>query len=282
MSAALRDHLRNVDYNMTNEKYRSMREYLSSSDIKQILDNPYKFKIDFKAERKDSFILGSLIHTLILEQDKFDRDYLIIPELNLRTTEGRVKRLEFEDLAKGENKTLVSAEMYAKACDIVSNFKNTSLYNLFKSDGVAEVSYFSQIEGVKCKCRPDYVINGRNIILDLKTTSLENGASADVFLKSVANFKYYIQASLYLELTGADEFYFVVLETKKPFMCGLYKLDNMSLEFGLSEIKRAFEIYKNIDKYKKSVYLDFENDYKQVQTLSLPNYVYYKKGVSLA
>lgn len=72
----------------------------------------------------------------------------------------------------------------------------------------------------------------------------------------------------------------MVLETNNPFMVGVYKLDRQSLEFGMSEVRRAFEIYKNLDKFKDSVFLDFENEYKAVQELTLPNYVYYQKGAS--
>ena len=35
-----------------------------------------------------------------------------------------------------------------------------------------------------------------------------------------------------------------------------------------------------LEKYKDNVYLDFENDFKMVQEIALPNYIYYQKGVS--
>lgn len=266
--------------NLTNAEYRSKKEFLSSSDIKTLLENPYNFKNEIVREQTDNLILGSLIHTLILEPNVYERDYKEMSELNAKTKEGKELKAKLEQEAKEQNKSLISVDLKTKAFNVVEAFKKTKIYNLFKENGESELSIFDKIEGVPCKCRPDYYIKDKNIILDLKTTNLQGGASADGFIKAVANFKYYIQAALYLELTQAKEFYFVILETNAPFMCGVYKLDKQSLEFGLSEIKRAFEIYNNIDKYKEAVYLDFENDYKIIQELTLPNYVYYKKGAS--
>ena len=77
-------------------------------------------------------------------------------------------------------------------------------------------------------------------------------------------------------VTGAKEFYFVVLETESPYMLGVYELDKVSLDFAEKEILRAFEVFRNLDKFQ-SIFLD-NLDYSKVQTLTLPNYVYYQKG----
>ena len=264
--------------NMPQVEYRS-KNGLSASDIKTLLENPHKFKIGFKKPQSDNLSLGSVVHSLILEKDNFSRDFLIMPELNLRTKEGKEVKEQLELQALNEKKTLIKNDIYTQALDIVESFQKTKVAKLF-NNGLSEVSIFGEIEGRACKCRPDYYLKEKNIILDLKTTSIEGGASADGFTKIMANFKYYIQAAFYLQLTGAEEFYFVVLETSEPYMVGVYKLDIQALEFGLSEIKRAFKTYDDLGKYKDNVYLDFENDFKMVQEITLPNYIYYQKGVS--
>ena len=264
--------------NMPQVEYRS-KKGLSASDIKTLLENPHKFKIGFKKPQSDNLSLGSVVHSLILEKDNFSRDFLIMPELNLRTKEGKEVKEQLELQALNEKKTLIKNDIYTQALDIVESFQKTKVAKLF-NNGLSEVSIFGEIDGRACKCRPDYYLKEKNIILDLKTTSIEGGASADGFTKIMANFKYYIQAAFYLQLTGAEEFYFVVLETSEPYMVGVYKLDIQALEFGLSEIKRAFKTYDDLEKYKDNVYLDFENDFKMVQEITLPNYIYYQKGVS--
>lgn len=266
--------------NLSQKEYRQNKEFLSASDIKILLDNPYKFINPAKETKSDNLILGSVIHSLILEKDNFDKDFLVMPELNLRTKEGKEQKELLEKQALNENKELVKNEIYLQALEVVENFNKTDIANLFKKQGKSELSIFGDIEGTPCKCRPDFLLDKENIILDLKTTSNENGASPDIFAKNIANFKYYIQASFYLELTKAKDFYFIVIETKAPFMVGVYKLDEISLDFGKNEIRRAFEIYKNIDKFKKNIYID-TFDFKKVQELTLPNYVFYNKNASM-
>lgn len=259
---------------MSNSDYRA-REGLSSSDIKMLLENPYKYKIGYKKPKSENLALGSAVHSLILEPENFKRDFLVMPDLNLRTKEGKEEKAKLEYEAESSGKILIKEDSYKKALDIVDNFKQRSVFDMFKN-GVSEVSFFSEINGIKCKARPDYFIQDKGIILDLKTTSQENGASPDNFLKAIANFRYYIQAKWYMLLTGAKEFYFVVLETESPYMLGVYELDKVSLDFAEKEILRAFEIFRNLDKFQ-SIFLD-NLDYSKVQTLTLPNYVYYQKG----
>ena len=107
----------------------------------------------------------------------------------------------------------------------------------------------------------------------MKTTKF-GGALPDAFMRAIASYGYYIQAAFYLNLLQADDFIFVAVETDEPFMIGVYELDRVSLDFGESEIRRAIEIYQNLDKID-CVYKD--SDFKKKQTLTLPNWVYYKK-----
>lgn len=252
-------------------QYRSKREYLSASDVKLILENPYLYKIGYQRESSDSMILGSVIHSLVLEPDNFDRDFEVIEPVNIRTKAGK----EIMDKHRRDSsKTVVPLPFYEKAKKVAKSVLSSDIGNLFKN-GIAENSYFGELYGVKCKCRPDYVLeaSSKKVIIDLKTTKF-GGASPDAFMRAIASYGYYIQAAFYLNLLQADDFIFVAVETDEPFMIGVYELDRVSLDFGESEIRRAIEIYQNLDKID-CVYKD--SDFKKKQTLTLPNWVYYKK-----
>lgn len=271
--------------NLSQAEYRAKTEYLSSSDIKTLLENPYSYKIKEKKEPSDTLILGSLIHTMLLEPNKISDEYMKLPELNLRTKADKEVLTEFEERAKAENKTLVKNDIWGKAVNVVNAFKNSDLSNIF-SGGVAELSFFGEINGTKCKCRPDYFIKEKNIIYDLKTTNVKNGASYENFIKNVANFKYYIQAQFYKKLIGASEFLFIVLETtpttdengNEHYRNAVYKISDFDLEWANDEILRAIEIYKNLDKFNLT-YCDTKT-YERVQEIVLPTYLRYQKNAS--
>ena len=261
---------------LTQQEYRAI-EALGSTDIKTLLENPYLFKNGVKKEPTDNLILGSVIHTLILEPQKLESEYIIMPELNLRTNADKAIKAELEAEAKATNKTLVKSEIYNQAEAVSKSFLNSSLSSFLRGEVKAEASFFGEIDGVKVKARPDLILPDQKIIIDFKTTSTSGGGSADGFAKMAANFSYYIQVALYLEITEYNQFYFVVLETAEPYMVGCYKLDNEALEFGKSEIRRAIEIYKNLFKYESPLYLN-NLDFSKVQEINLPSWVYYKRN----
>ena len=260
---------------LTQQQYRAI-DALGSTDIKTLLTNPYLFKNGVRKEPTDNLILGSVIHTLILEPQKLESEYIIMPELNLRTNADKAIKAELEAEAKATNKTLVKAEIFNQAEGVAKSFLKSSLSLFLRGEVKAEASFFGKIDGVKVKARPDLILPKEKIIIDFKTTSTSGGGSADGFAKMAANFAYYIQASLYLEITEYKQFYFIVLETTEPFMVGCYKLDSEALEFGKSEIRRAIEIYKNLGEYKSPLYLN-NLDYSKVQEINLPSWVYYKR-----
>ena len=261
---------------LTQAEYRAI-DALGSTDIKTLLENPYLFKNGVKKEPTDNLILGSVIHTLILEPQKLESEYIIMPELNLRTNADKAVKAEFEAEAKATNKTLVKSEIFNQAEAVSKSFLNSSLSSFLKGEVKAEASFFGEIDGVKVKARPDLILPKQQIIIDFKTTSQVGGGSADGFAKMAANFSYYIQAALYLEITNYKQFYFIVLETAEPFMVGCYKLDSEALEFGKSEISRAIEIYKNLGEYKSPLYLN-NLDFSKVQEINLPSWTYYKRN----
>lgn len=258
---------------MSNKEYRQA-EGLSSSDIKDILVNPYLFKMGIKPQRTPQaqarLDFGSLIHCLILTPQDLERDFCILEQdLNLRTNKD--KEFYAELLAK-EQRIIIPKSAFEKAQGILSEFQKINIPFDFKQ-GVCERSYFSEIEGVKVKCRPDCIFEKEGIIVDLKTTR-ENGATPDEFQRAVANFGYYIQASHYMKITGAKSFYFLAIDIENVSV-GIYELDFVSLEFGDSEIKRAIDIYKNIDSVTPILSKPSTSE-GIAQILTLPNYCFYK------
>ena len=254
-----------------NEREYHAHEALGSSDIKQLLQNPHGFRQEKPSSK--ALELGSLVHKLILEPQEFESCYYVLDNIDKRTKEGKEKYSKASAKAEAENKEIIDIVTYEQGKEIAEAFNKSAVSKLI-SGGVAENCAFDEIDGVAVKCRPDYYRSDKKIIIDLKTTSIAGGASALNFQKAVANYRYYIQASLYMQILGADEFYFIAIETQSPFMIGVYKLDISALELGETQIKKAIKRYKNLSKYKANVYLD--DSYKVVKELRLPNWCFYE------
>lgn len=254
-----------------NEREYHAHHALGSSDIKQLLQNPHGFRQEKPTSK--ALELGSLVHKLILEPDEFESSYYVLDNIDKRTKEGKEKYLKALAEAEAENKEIIDLATFQQGKEIAEAFNQSAVSKLI-AGGVAEYCAFSEIDGVAVKCKPDYYRSDKKIIIDLKTTSLAGGASALSFQKAVANFRYYIQASLYMQILKAEEFYFIAIETQAPFMVGVYKLDIAALELGETQIKKALKRYKNLSKYKANVYLD--DSYKVVKELRLPNWCFYE------
>ncbi len=259
---------------MTNEAYHQ-RDEISCSQIKTILKNPYEFLAKVKREPSKAMDFGSCVHKLVLEPDEFNNEFAIMPDIDKRTKEG--KELYAQFMTQHEGKTLLNNEDFERArwCSQIA----LEIAGTFFKNGKAEQSYFGELDGVPVRCRPDYYIEDKGIIIDVKTTA---DASKDGFTKSVANFGYHIQNAFYIDTMRslglkAEKFMFVAIETKEPFMIGLYELDETSIEHGRSQYKKALELISSgkINEFKAPIYKD-QNDLTVVQTLTLPNYIYYQ------
>lgn len=263
---------------MTNEEYHA-HPALGSSNLKQILKNPYAFAMGLKQEQSNAMVIGSAVHKLVLEADDFLKEFAVMPECNLRTNEGKNLKAMFE--MDNVGKTVMSQKDYDLAVKCAGAIRQEA--EQFLVGGVAEQAFFAEIDGVQVKCKPDYYIESLGIVVDLKVVQ---DASPDGFAKQCANFGYYIQQALYSYALRANSkevnnFLFLAVEKEEPFMVGMYELDHVAVDFGRSEVARALEIYSRLEDYKRPVYKDTADGQQSIQTLSLPNYVFYAKGASL-
>lgn len=263
---------------MTNDDYHA-HEALGSTNLKDILKNPYSFANGIRKEQTPAMIMGSAIHCMIFEPHLFNQDYVVAPQYDGRTKEGKAIKEEFE--AQSIGKTVLRAEEYETAKSCADSILHSKA-NIFFQNGIAEKAFFSEIDGISVKCKPDYYIESMGLVVDVKKCA---DASPDGFQKAAANFGYYLSASLYLDVLQslghrADKFLFVCVEDKAPFMVAVYEYDPMSLEFGRNEYKRALDIFKRIDQYSEPIYKDTMDSTQIIQTITVPSYVTYKNNAS--
>lgn len=258
--------------NVSFKKYQQ-RIGLNQSTIKDILKSPQKWALGAiqKPESK-ALDFGSLCHDLILSFDEIKQKYLFadVDKLDFRLKEHK----EIKAKADEQGLILIDKATKSEADKLINN--NLFFFDRFidKRRGDCELSYFGEYKGVMCKARFDFISKNKKTIIDLKFLQ---SATKDDFSRAVANFGYYIQAAFYLELTGAKEFLFLVIEKTEPYLIGVYKLDTAALDLGRERIEKAIEIYKNKEAYAENFYFDNVDKEKDiVQIVGLPTYEYYK------
>lgn len=264
---------------MTNAEYHS-HEAVSKSDLDLISRSPLHY-MDRKQNpptQTEAMLFGSVVHKLVLEPETFAAEYAVAPKCDRRTKEGKQVWQAFADSISDE--TVISEELYAEAQNVANAVLNNPIAKKLLADGQAEQSFFwtDAETGMECKCRPDYLIENKGLVIDLKTT--EN-ASPEKFVKSAYDYRYHVQAWWYtngLKQCGikVSNFVFIVVEKKPPYAVCVYAADDLMLRLGELE---AMDNLRTFAECKKSgIWHGYEKE-PEIHSLSLPDWVIRKNNL---
>jgi len=226
----------------TNETYHA-HEGISKSGLDLISRSPAHYRYRTFKEPSRAMEIGTAIHTAVLEPDRFFTDYML-----LRDVEDR-RASAYKEAVKvyGSERVLTGPE-----ADKVAGMQESVLGNphaqalLTHEDSKKELSIVTEDPetGVVVKCRFDLLTGLKS--LDLKKTQ---DARPDVFAKSVANYRYMVQAAFYSDLyfweTGdkLEAFGFLCVEEELPHANAIYVLDDDAIEFGRKLYRKDLNQY---------------------------------------
>jgi exodeoxyribonuclease VIII len=239
--------------NISNEEYHG-GPGLSASGLKLLARSPKHFR---EAPRKGSkaMELGTATHCAVFEPERF-ADEFISPERKLNRAK-KDDKAEWEVLL-ATGKTVLSREDYDAALAMGESVRTHTLAGPLVTGGIAEQSVFwkqtvSLGDGdetkIICKCRPDYVkpMGEGYVIVDLKTT---NDARESKWGRSAYwDYGYHIQAAHYCngmaQITGTTprEFFFITVESEKPYGVIVYRTPRFTMSRGFEEVSTLYGIY---------------------------------------
>lgn len=181
---------------LTNDEYRAQRGY-SKSDLDLIHLSPAMLEWSRKAPSvgSEAVDLGTHVHCAVLEPDVFDSTYRKAPA-GRSTQADRAQFDAFLASCKANDKIALDSDTY----DMVIAMRDSIMAHptareLLTSPGVSESSIFGELEGVRVKCRPDRIVEGRHILVDVKKVD-----AIEHIAKSVQQFRYYVQAAFYSDI----------------------------------------------------------------------------------
>jgi exodeoxyribonuclease VIII len=252
-----------IIHDMPEEEYHSSKE-LSKSALDKFAIAPKNYWDNYinpdKPEReyKDYFAIGSAVHKAVLEPHLFDLEVAVCPEVNKRTKAGKEEWAEFKQ--ENEGKIIITEADLVNVKGMAESVLNNpcAKHSLDKLKHV-ESSIFFEYDGVPMRSRLDGITDKG--ILDLKTTK---SASESGFNKSVANYRYHVQAYLYsyayFEVYGQwpEYFTFVTVEKERPYNVGVYNLNDMYYNIAQSEVDKNIAYFKECK--VRDVWPSFNND----------------------
>lgn len=253
---------------------------ISKSGVMLLLQSPLHYWHAYhsgqpKREPTPAMVMGSLVHTLVLEPEKFEAEYIVAPDISRRSNAGKEAWLAFE--REAGSRQIISQEQLDEARKVVSAVRGHPFAGPALSGGKAEQSYFwhDPLTGdVLCKCRPDYVrkmVSGV-VLLDLKTT---DDASPEAFSRACANFGYHVSAAMsmdgYEHATGTRPlaYKFVVVEKSAPYAVAVYELEERAIQKGRDIYQDALCLYRDCVASE-----DWPGFPAKTQTIDLPKWAY--------
>jgi len=229
----------NMDSNLSNRDYHAMSSHWSSTALKYLHQtSPLHFKakyIDKVLEQKpasDEMILGSLVHALVLTPDVIEKEFVFMPECDLRTKEGKAIRDNIIGVANG--RTIVDDDIRERANAIAESVVSNKQANQMLYESEREVSYFwtCPFTGLSLRSRVD-AINPMYLV-ELKTG---RDMSPSQFQRSAYNMNYDLSAAHYMEGLRQNNserkaMCFITVETVAPYVVQCYEVSPEFLSVG--------------------------------------------------
>lgn len=229
---------------------------ISASGLKDIKKCPalYHFKKSNytpDSEKPEVLIVGSAVHTFILEPEKFKNTYLIAPTSDKRKKEWKdfIKNIDPRDSEKPVLRK-DSMEVMMGIKQSLSRARDEYGTNIFENlihhpETRRELAIYTidGKRGILLKAKVDINYNG--ILFDLKSTK---NAKHDSFMRDAANMGYDIQASFYLKVVSnakqeAKGFGFIGVEKDAPYLSNAILMEKRDITLG------GFLTEKILDEY---------------------------------
>jgi hypothetical protein len=229
---------------------------IRNSELTYLDRSPAHWKAwkDGKTKEPEVFLTGRILHTAILEREKFDKMFVI--KQDNRTKEGKL----FNQTNEAEGRFLVSPDDLSMIEQISLNLSKDKLIKKMFADALIESEYLFSYKGLTCKAKPD-LLKPKKFMLDLKFVV---DASPYTFIRKAGIYNYDRQAAFYrLALQAHNlaspkmKFYLLAIEKTPPFAYSLIEISQGVMKQGLEKVNLLLQKYK--DTVQKGIYTGYEN-----------------------
>ena len=262
----------------SNEYYHSQSQYVSSSVVKTIAKQSVHHYLNQQPYNSPALAIGTAFHTLVLEPEEFEKDYLVVQEkIDKRTKAGKAAVAQYEAKARAAGKDVLYYSDHNLIQTMAASVRANAEYMRLLDHCQKEVSFYIEdftlpdfclgdtihfndiLTKFKVRVRPDAYSKdpihfaGKdlpNVVIDLKSCQ---DSSPRAFKNAVYNFGWHIQAAFYLDLLSHvskylglpafETFYFMAVEKKNPYACQVYELSPQMLSDGRAQYCKALKMW---------------------------------------
>jgi exodeoxyribonuclease VIII len=170
---------------------------------------------------------GSAFHCAMLEPERFETDYAVMPDFgDLRLKGPKARRDEWRKAHEGkielpwrDGAMLEGMRRAMQAHPLVSKI-------LWKGVAESVVRWDDRELGLPCKAKPDWLVDELGLAADLKSAE---DASLSAFERDLEKLGYHQQAAHYVDGLAAigrrpEHFLFISVEKTPPHLIGLYTI----------------------------------------------------------
>jgi len=252
---------------VNNTEYHADTSAISASGLKLFMRSPAHYWAAYldpdRIERQPTpaMRLGTATHCAILEPDAFDDRYMLRPDgINARTNEGKAHLAAIAE----SGMEILTPDDFALITGMAESFRRHPISaGLLSKPHQVEQSIFAEINGVRCKCRPDYISD--SFIMDVKTT---RDASIEGFGKQAWNLGYHIQEAFYRRVVGGNHrFLFGAVESDYPHLVQYHESPDELIAYADDLIDSALSQYAEC--LRTNTWPGYSNN---IQPLEVPGY----------
>lgn len=241
----------------TDDYYKFDRTAVNQSALKYMLKSPYAFYDVFYKRQKPptaKMKLGQMAHMAILQGSLFKENYVVMPEFESKTADGKPtdsKNTKFyKEQVKAflesipDHKMVVTHQEKEDIFGMVDSILSNKMAMALLKDGIPEATGYFRHEatGIKCRFQADFVSFNLNTLVELKTTS---DCEWNMFRRSVEGFNYPFQLACYAEgikqITGIapKKRVWIAVENVAPYEVRVYDCGPIYEEIGDYEFNKA-------------------------------------------
>jgi exodeoxyribonuclease VIII len=233
-------------HDLSNYNYHKAQG-VSRSQLMRLAKSP-KHMMHYQSQDEtdtESTIIGSAVHTMLLEPELYNQLYAVAPNVNRRTKDGKIMWENYIKINQG--KRLLSAKQYETIKSTVDALTSNPIISmlLVNASFIEKSIFFTHDNtGIQCKSRTDFVAGKASV--DLKTT---NDASYRAFQHSASKYGYLLQAAMTQKALHSIDIktqhhVIIAVEPTPPYFIAVYRLDELAIQAGYRKFDRLMMRYQ--------------------------------------